>query len=85
MIKLTRDQRVALFKVFQRDFPSWVGPSRRIKHGPAPRHDAVIPVPTTQWRRFRKSIRPTFGCDGCVMLYWRGMWLGIERDGYTHS
>ena len=23
--------------------------------------------------------------QGCVMLQWCGMWLGIEPDGYTHS
>lgn len=23
--------------------------------------------------------------SGCVMVYWCGMWLGIEPDGYTHS
>jgi hypothetical protein len=22
---------------------------------------------------------------GCWMLYWKGMWIGIEKDGYTHS
>jgi len=22
---------------------------------------------------------------GCVMVPWLGMWLGIEKDGYTHS
>ncbi len=21
----------------------------------------------------------------CVVVAWRGMWLGIEPDGYTHS
>jgi hypothetical protein len=21
----------------------------------------------------------------CVMIQWKGMWLGIEKDGYTHS
>jgi hypothetical protein len=21
----------------------------------------------------------------CVMVPWCGMWIGIERDGYTHS
>jgi len=21
----------------------------------------------------------------CVMIHWCGMWIGIERDGYTHS
>lgn len=21
----------------------------------------------------------------CIMVPWNGMWLGIEKDGYTHS
>lgn len=21
----------------------------------------------------------------CVMVQWNGMWLGIEKDGYTHT
>ncbi len=29
--------------------------------------------------------QPTIGCDGAVALPWCGMWLCIERDGYTHS
>ena len=29
----------------------------------------------------RKIIRG----HGCLMLQWKGMWLGIEPDGYTHS
>ena len=24
-------------------------------------------------------------CDGAVTVPWCGMWLCIERDGYTHS
>jgi hypothetical protein len=23
--------------------------------------------------------------QGCVMVPWGNMWLGIEEDGYTHS
>jgi len=34
------------------------------------------------YREFRKRV--TTGMD-CLMLKWCGMWLGIERDGYTHS
>ena len=34
------------------------------------------------YRQFRKTVQP--GWD-CVMVKWCGMWLGIERDGYTHS
>jgi hypothetical protein len=22
---------------------------------------------------------------GCWMILWHGMWIGIEKDGYTHS
>jgi len=34
------------------------------------------------WREFACSAQP--GHD-CIMVKWCGMWLGIERDGYTHS
>lgn len=34
------------------------------------------------YRQFRKTVQ--FGYD-CAMVYWAGMWLGIEFDGYTHS
>jgi hypothetical protein len=37
------------------------------------------------YRQFRKTVAPTFGCDGAVTVPWCGMWLCIERDGYTHS
>jgi len=85
MIKLTKEQRKALFRVFQRDFPSWVTPTRRHTHkcceqcgyGGAP-----VKVPSIQWRRFRAAVQPG---PGCVMIQWKGMWLGIEPDGYTHS
>jgi hypothetical protein len=25
------------------------------------------------------------GCDGAVSAPWKGMWLCIEQDGYTHT
>jgi len=37
------------------------------------------------YRLFRKTVQPTFGCDGAVVAPWCGMWLCIERDGHTHS
>ncbi len=37
------------------------------------------------YREFRSTAQPTFGCDGAIVLPWAGMWLCIERDGYTHS
>jgi hypothetical protein len=82
MIVLTKLQRKALFRVFQRDFPSWVTPTKRMVRQMDREHP--ITVPSIQWRRFRAKVCGSFGCD-CVMLNWRGMWLGIEKDGYTHS
>jgi len=33
---------------------------------------------------FRHTVFNTIGLD-CIMVPWSGMWLGIEKDGYTHS
>jgi hypothetical protein len=76
---LTKPQRFALWKVFKRDFPSWVAPNKRLSYAV---DQGVVPVPTIQWRRFRAKVQPG---PGCVMVPWKGMWLGIEPDGYTHS
>lgn len=41
---------------------------------------------STTYRQFRRRvISGGFGSDRYLMIEWRGMWLGIERDGYTHS
>jgi hypothetical protein len=87
MVKLTKAQRKALFAVFQRDFPGWVTPFKRLPIGTETIRWQVdtIRVPSVQWRRFRKTVTPYFDKSGCVMIQWRGMWLGIETDGYTHS
>lgn len=34
--------------------------------------------------QFRRTVQFAFYSD-CAMVQWCGMWLGIERDGYTHS
>lgn len=34
------------------------------------------------YKEFRRSVSK--GWD-CVMVYWNGMWVGIETDGYTHT
>lgn len=38
----------------------------------------------TPYRQFRRSCAPAF-FDGVIMVPFAGMWLGVERDGYTHS
>lgn len=85
--KTTRAQREAIFKVFQRDFPGWLTPTTRLD-GPRCPHcgktasEQIVKVPSLQYRRFRRTVEPG---PGCLMIPWKGMWLGVEPDGYTHS
>lgn len=37
------------------------------------------------WQGFLESAAPTFGCDNAITVFWCGMWLCIEVDGYCHS
>jgi hypothetical protein len=39
----------------------------------------------TDERTYKQLRRDVIGGHDCLMLHWAGMWLGIERDGYTHS
>ena len=32
--------------------------------------------------QFRRSVQSGYDC---IMVQWCGMWLGIEKDGHTHS
>jgi hypothetical protein len=87
---ITRQQREALFRVFQRDFPSWVSPTRRYQTDQPCPHcgqggSPIVKVPTLQWRKFRRQVLPTFFRDGSITVPWQGMWLCIEKCGYTHS
>jgi hypothetical protein len=81
MIRTTRKQREALFKIFQRDFPTWVSPGKRRSR----MTNEIEAVPLIQYRKFRSTVVPYLGDDSCIMVPRWGMWLGIERDGYTHS
>lgn len=44
-----------------------------------------FPDDTPNWQDFCKTVQPTFGMDGAITVQWCGMYLAIERDGYTHS
>lgn len=91
MVKTTRKQREALFRIFQRDFPGWVTPTTRREGIRCPHcgewnePPVTVKVPSLQWRKFRKQVQAYVDGSGCVMLPWRNMWLGIEVDGYVHS
>lgn len=80
MIKLTRAQRVALKRVYDR-MPIYAQTLDRTTCDTA---YAALRTPLT-YREFRRRVLPTFKCDDCVMVHWANMWLGIETDGYTHS
>ena len=85
MVKLTREQRLALKRVFDRQpliavtrmhrdhLTTFAEGGDHVKPG-----DAVL-----TYHQFRKNM-VHYGYD-CIMVPWCGMWLGIERDGYTHS
>ena len=75
----TRAQRVALLSLFRRSgFPDW-GPCTRVDRFTGQR----VKIPTAQWRRFRKGFR--WGYGDFIGGEWKGMFVGIERDGYTHT
>ena len=42
-------------------------------------------TPPESYLEFRRSVSPTIGCDGAVVLPYCNMYLLIERDGYVHS
>lgn len=41
--------------------------------------------PAPSYRDFRRTVQGTIGCDGAVVVHWRGMWLAIETDGHCHT
>jgi len=69
MTKTTKHQRQALWRIYQRNLFEQA--------------DAYAGIMT--YRQFRKTVQPTFGCDGAVTVPFASMWLCIERDGYCHS
>jgi len=74
MITTTRGQRLALKRLFERS------PIDADHH----RLEPLEGVPIS-YRQFRRGVRPMFGGQGCILVQWCGMWVGIEPDGYTHT
>ena len=73
MVKLTKAQRAALKRVFDR---TPINASHEGIMKPSRMPFAI------SYRQFRSAVQPGYDC---VMVRWCGMWLGIEPDGYTHS
>ena len=88
MVKTTRAQRKALFRVFLRDNPNYETPFKRftgIKCPHCGEWTGPLGLASKRYKNFRKQVVPYFDKSGCVLLPWKGLWLGIEPDGYTHS
>jgi hypothetical protein len=75
MVILTKEQRKALFQLYRRDWPSLETPFKN-------EYGRVSSIP---YRMFRKGVHSYMDKSGCVILPWKGMWIGIETDGYVHS
>ena len=37
------------------------------------------------FEEFEQRAQPMIGGDGCIIVGWCGMFVGIEADGYTHT
>jgi hypothetical protein len=67
---LTKEQRKAIHRVFLRKYPFINELRAEDQRG--------------LYRRFRRQAISAIGGE-CVMIPYANMWLGIEKDGYTHS
>ena len=69
MNRVTRAQAEACFKLFARDWPN---------------HPWGKFPSTSVYRNFRRGFR-LYHSLGVLGGPWKGMFIGIEPDGYTHS
>jgi len=78
MVYLTKPQRKSLHRVFVRAANNMADNTvNTALYGPDTSRAAYI--------TFRKTVMPLLAGNGCIMVHWCGMWLGIETDGHTHS
>ncbi len=69
MVKTTRKQREALYRLWSRDGVTEAKRSYKTNK---------------TYREFRKTVEPEFYGKAVMVPLW-GMWIGIEEDGYAHS
>ena len=74
MKRITKAQQRAIHKVWMRDY------RERIEYLATGDWSGRGRIKT--YLQFRRTVQAGFDC---LMVFWRGMWLGIEPDGYTHS
>lgn len=74
MVRTNKAQRRALKQVYDRaPILPYITPAEASQ--------GIKAIPIT-YKQFRRGVQPGYDC---VMIHWKGMWLGIEPDGYTHS
>jgi hypothetical protein len=78
MTELTEAQEAALKRLWLR-CPVWVRANDE-QDLTSDSSQALGPVVT--YEEFKARVQP--GWD-CIMIRWCGMWVGIEKDGYTHT
>lgn len=85
MITLTQAQKSALQRLWERDQDT-VRSNRECEleqNTSLPERYTRASWPSEQV--MLANVKEAHDGTGCVMIEWRGMWLGIETDGYTHS
>ena len=79
MVYLTRAQRKALHALWEeRGSPQ----STYIKIG---KMHIWLPERGMSYRAFRKTVSGLIGGNDCIMVCVKGLWYGIETDGYRHT
>ena len=79
---LTPEQRKALKEVYDRGPLVLDQKLRNSLRSPMMNEGYYLGRHPLTYRQFRRQVIPGWGC---IMLHWQNMWLGIEKDGYTHS
>lgn len=81
LFMLTLSQAIALHKVYLRTplYQDHIQMEMPIQIKTEP---VFIDQPPMTFEEF--VLQAELGSD-CIMVPWCGMWLGIEKDGYTHS
>ncbi len=84
MATITREQRIALKRVYDRcelgDRAASGGNLATFQNRSFDQRCDHV----KSYRQFRRTVQHS-SYDDCIMVPWCGMWLGIEKDGYTHS
>ncbi len=89
MTKLNRAQRIALKALFDRG-PIFSRKFVTVKLSDIAAHPHISLaaqdyLPRVSYREFRATVAPLLAGGGCVLVPWKGMTVGIEPDGYTHT